>query len=370
MYQDFSVQHFYEYLTEEHGVGGVSYSFVVRLLQRHGLADKAPRKGTYRRRRERQPMVGMRVHLDSSTHDWLGEKLPRWDLTVALDDADGRILSARFAPEEGTMTSLWALFEVLTRHGRFCELYTDRGSHFCQVSDENKGPDREQRTQVSRVLKALAIRPLWARSPQARGRSERVFRTLQDRLANELKLARITNYDDANAYLQDVFIPKYNRRFTVKPKLEGSAFTALPHIDLHLLLSVQHSRLVRNDFCLAFQGRRLQLPSSVPPTLAGRKVVVHTFLDGTLGVSTAGRLIAIFNAGGVPLRLPETVSPTSTANQPRPTCPDPSWRPPGPSEFDLRRFLRHRQGRAKRPCPVISSHDLFSPAWGDGGGHL
>lgn len=293
-----------------------------------------------------------------------------WDLTVALDDADGRILSAHFAPEEGTVTSLRALFDVLTRYGRFCELYTDRGSHFCRISDEKKGPDDEQTTQVARVLKALSIRSIWARSPQARGRSERVFRTLQDRLVSELKLTGITNYDDANDYLQNVFIPKYNRRFTVKPKLEASAFSALPPLDLHLLLSVQHSRVVRNDFCVHFESKRLQLPSSVPPSLAGRKVVVHTFLDESLGVSYKGKLIASFTADGQPVRLPETLSPTTDANQLRPTLPEPNKRPPGPSELDLWRFFKHRQAGAKRSSPVISGHDLFLPAWGAEGGHL
>ncbi len=370
VYADFSVKHFYEYLTEEHGVADVSYSYVLRLLQRHGLVDKTKRRGTYRRRRERQPMVGMRLHLDSSTHRWLGEERPEWDLTVALDDADGRILSAHFAPEEGTVTSLQALFEVLTCYGRFCELYTDRGSHFCQTSDQQRGPDDEQKTQVARVLKALSIRAIWARSPQARGRSERVFRTLQDRLVNELKLAGITNYDDANDYLNNVFIPKFNRRFTVKPKLEDSAFTALPLLDLHLLLSVQHTRVVRNDFCVHFENRPLQLPSSVSTSLPGCKVVVHTFLDGSLGVSYKGKLIATFTADGQPVRLPETLSPTSDANQPRPTLPEPNRRPPSPSELDLCRFFKHRQAGAKRSSPVISGHDLFLPAWGGEGGHL
>jgi hypothetical protein len=361
-YEDFSVQHFYEYLVEDHGIEDVSYSFVLRLLQRHGLVERAPRKGQYRRRRQRQPMVGMRVHLDSSTHQWLGEQYEAWDLTVALDDADGRMLSARFAPEEGTATTLQALFDVLTRYGRFNELYTDRGSHFCQISNQEKGPDDEQNTQVARVLKALSIRPIWAKTPQARGRGERNFRTLQDRLINELKLHRITDYEAANAYLQDIFIPKFNKRFTVKPRLEGSAFTAVPVDDLHLLLSIHEDRTVRHDFSIPFKTLALQLPPSVPRHLPRQKVIVHTFLDGKLGVSFKGCLLACFTAEGVPLSLPQTRSPLPHANQSRPTPPEASTRPPGPADPGFWDFVNRRQ-QGKPASPVLSRHDLFRPQW-------
>lgn len=362
VYQDFSVQHFYEYLVEEHGIDDVSYSFVLRLLQRNGLVERAPRRGQYRRRRPRQPMVGMRVHLDSSTHHWLGADRPEWDLTVALDDADGRILSAHFTPEEGTMTTLQALFDVLTRFGRFCELYTDRGGHFCKTTNRHKGPDAKQNTQVARVLQALSIRPIWARSPQARGRSERVFRTLQDRLINELKLHRITDYEAANDYLHKVFIPKYNRRFTVKPKMATSAFTPVPALDLHLLLSIHNTRVVRNDYTVRFDTMVLQLPRSAPRNLPGKEVIVHTFLDGALGVSFKGQLVACFTADGVALRLPETRSPVTLANQPRPTLPGPQTRPP--DAFDPRFWdFINRRPKGRPASPVVSRHDLFTSQW-------
>lgn len=362
VYQDFSVQHFYEYLIEEHGIDDVSYSFVLRLLQRHGLVERTPRRGQYRRRRPRQPMVGMRVHLDRSTHHWLGEQHEAWDLTVALDDADGRVLSAHFAPEEGTMTTLQALFDVLTHFGRFAELYTDRGGHFCKTTNRHKGPDELQNTQVARVLKALSIRPIWARSPQARGRSERVFRTFQDRLINELKLHRITDYQAANEYLHKVFIPKYNQRFVVKPKLCGSAFTPVPALDLHLLLSTHTARVVRNDYTVMFHTMVLQLPRSAPRGIPGKEVIVHTFLDGTLGVSFQGRLVACFTADGLAVRLPETRSPATLANQPRPTLPGPQTRPPEAFDQSFWRFI-NRHPRGQPASPVISRHGLFRVRW-------
>jgi hypothetical protein len=121
----------------------------------------------------------MLLHLDASTHARI-EGLPMQDLVVCLDDADGRMLYARFVEQEGTASTLEALKYVLERWGRFCEFYTDRESHFCRTTDAKQGPDEEQQGQVSRVLKALGIRHILARTPQARDRSERCFGTLQD----------------------------------------------------------------------------------------------------------------------------------------------------------------------------------------------
>ena len=154
----------------------VSDNWLRLMLQEAGIVQKEPARGTYRRQRERRPLVGMLVHLDASTHEWLAG-LPMQDLVVALDDADGRMLYAGFFPQEGTASTFAALESVVRNYGRFCELYTHRGSHFCQ-----SGPAwqlaEEQQGQVSQALRALGIRQILARSPQARGRSERAFGTI------------------------------------------------------------------------------------------------------------------------------------------------------------------------------------------------
>ena len=170
-------------------------------------------------------MVGMLVHLDGSTHEWIAG-LPRQDLVVALDDADGRILYARFFPQEGTASTFTALASVVRNYGRFCELYTDRGSHFCQSAPAGDVAE-EQHGQVSQALRALGIQQILARSPQARGRSERACGTIQRRLPQELRHHGITDYDAANRYLQQHFIADFNRRFTVKPAQPESAFVKL-----------------------------------------------------------------------------------------------------------------------------------------------
>ena len=302
-YADFSIQHFWERATEQHGFQ-LSYTWTRLVLQAAGLAPRAPARGQYRRKRERRPHRGLLVHLDASTHAWLPAQ-PMADLVIALDDADGRILYGRFVPQEGTASTFAALDHVLTRSGRFAELYTDRGSHFCHTTTAGAAPDAVQDGQVSRALRALGIRHILARSPEARGRSERAFGTIQGRLPQELRAAAITDYAAANIYLETVFIPDFNRRFTVRPTQPESAFVPLVGVDLRLLLSAHHERTVRNDSTVSFERLALQLP----PTRDRRHyvrcpVLVHEFPDDTLGISYQGRLLARYTRQGTLIEAP------------------------------------------------------------------
>ena len=296
-YAAFSIRHFHEHLVERHKVS-VSYTFVRDLLQLRGLADRCGGVGRYLRKRERRPMRGMLLHLDGSRHEWIAG-LPPQDLNLMLDDADGRILYAQFAPEENTATTMAALLHVLERYGRFCQLYTDRGSHFCRTERAGDRPSDEQNGQVSRALRALGIEHIQAMTPEARGRSERMFGTVQGRLPQELALHGISDYAAANRFLDQHFIDDLNRRFMVLPRDAGSAFTGLAGIDLRLLLSVQHERIVQKDNTVLFERLHLQLPaSSQRISFARCPVLVHELVDGTLGVSLRSRLLARFDRQG------------------------------------------------------------------------
>jgi hypothetical protein len=243
-------------------------------------------------------MTGMLLHNDGSNHEWMAG-LPRRDLIITMDDADGRILHGEFVREEGTVSTLTALEYVLRRHGRFCEFYHDCGSHFGHTSHAGAGPDEEQNGQVSRVLKTLGIRQIFARSPQARGRSERAFGTIQNRLPQELRLAGIKDYEQADIYLKKIFIPKFNRLFTVKPAQSESAFVPLVGLDLKLLLSIQGQRTVRNDNTVTYKNVILQIPENDHrPHYVRCPVIVHEFLSGTLGVSYQGRLLGEYREDG------------------------------------------------------------------------
>ena len=189
-YQGFTVKHFHEHLIKDHGFGW-GYTWTKLHLQWAGVVAKAPRKGAHRRKRERRPLPGMMLHQDGSRHEWL-EGQPALDLIVTLDDATGAIYSAFLIEEEGTASTFRALKEVFAEHGLPMSLYTDRGSHYFHTTKAGE-IDRGSPTQVGRALEQLGVEHIGAFSPQARGRSERMFGTLQDRLPKELRLAGITD---------------------------------------------------------------------------------------------------------------------------------------------------------------------------------
>jgi hypothetical protein len=302
-YPDFSTQHFWEKVTEKHKIA-ISYTWLKLALQAAGLVEKSPGRGKYRRRRERRALRGMLLHLDGSRHEWI-KGLPEHDLIVVQDDADSRVLYARFVPEEGTASTFAGLKEVVRTHGRFAELYTDRGSHFCHTARAGEAPQTSG--QVSRALKTLGIRQILAWSPQARGRGERTFGTFQGRLPQELREAGIRSYEQANVYLERVFRPDFNRRFTVEPAQPGSAFIPLLGVDLDLVLSTQHSRTVNNDSTVKFNNFSLQLPRTAERAHYVRcEVTVHEFPEGTLGVSYQGRLLARYTVDGQLVAVPST----------------------------------------------------------------
>jgi len=292
-YKDMNVQHFWEHATERYGLK-LSYKWALVVLQKAGLAEKAPARGKYRRKRERRPLTGMLLHIDASTHAWIGDE--QADLVVVLDDADGRMLYARFFPQEGNESTLRALEHVLREMGRFSELYHDRGSHYGKP--EAAGTS-DPSGQVQRVLKAFNIKQIFARSPEARGRSERCFGTLQGRWPQEFKVNGITSYEQANAWLERHGIADFNRRFTEKPAQEGTAFVRVVGVNMELLVCPQHDRTVDNVNVVHFQNTCLQLPRPRDrATSAGLPVRVHELLDGDLAVSYQGREVARFNRDG------------------------------------------------------------------------
>jgi len=177
-YQGFTVKHFHEHLVKDHGFGW-GYTWTKLHLQWMGVVAKAPRKGAHRRKRERRPLPGMMLHQDGSPHAWLSGR-PALDLIVTMDDATGAIYSAFLVEEEGTASTFRALKEVFSRHGLPMSLYTDRGAHYFHTTKAGE-IDRGQPTQVGRALARLGVEHIGAYSPQARGRSERAFLTLQDR---------------------------------------------------------------------------------------------------------------------------------------------------------------------------------------------
>jgi hypothetical protein len=183
-YAGFTARHFHEHLVRDHRFAW-GYTWTKTFLQSRGLLERARRRGAHRRKRPRRPLPGMLLHQDGSRHAWLGGQ-PELDLIVTLDDATGAIYSAFLVHEEGTSSTFRALMEVFGVHGLPLSLYTDRGSHYFYTPDVGGKVDRTRLTQVGRALEHLGVEHIAAYSPQARGRSERAFHTLQDRLVKEL----------------------------------------------------------------------------------------------------------------------------------------------------------------------------------------
>src|SRR5271165_1790013 len=222
LYRGFTVKHFHEQLGKRHDYV-LGYTVTKVHLHRAGLVHAAKKRSAHRKKRPRRPMVGMMLHQDASTHAWLPGGLGKQDLVVTMEDATSAIYSMFLVDEEGTASSLRGLREVIARHGLFCSFYTDRGSHYFFTPDAGGPVSRTVLTQVGRALKQLGIEHIAAYSPQARGRSERVFGTLQDRMPKDMALAGVTSVEGANRWLAEIYIDQHNADFAVEAGQEGSA---------------------------------------------------------------------------------------------------------------------------------------------------
>jgi len=297
-YSGFTAKHFHELLVRDHKFTW-SYTWTKVFLQSKGLLEKAKKRGAHRRKRPRRPLPGMMLHQDGSRHEWLSGQ-PALDLIVTMDDATSAIYSAFMVEEEGTDSTFRALAEVFGHHGLPLSLYTDRGSHYFFTPETGGKVDRACLTQVGRALNHLGVEHIAAYSPQARGRSERVFHTLQDRLTKELALAKITTMEAANIFLRDVYIPAHNMRFAVKAEQEGSAFVAIPGVDLMEILCVQEERQVGNDNCVSFKRMKLQIPASpLRAHFVKARVKVRQYHDGTLAIFHGPRCLGLYDRKGI-----------------------------------------------------------------------
>src|SRR5947207_3450980 len=296
-YWGWNVKHFHERLQRHHGFNW-GYTWVKTQLHAAGLVERAKRRGAHRRKRPRKPCVGMMLHQDGSRFAWLADEL-QLDLIVTLDDATSTIYSAFLVEEEGTASTFPALLEVFTAQGLPASLYSDRGSHYFYTPKAGEAVDKSKLTQVGRALKALGIEHIPAYSPQARGRSERMFATLQDRLPKELKRAGITEVAAANRYIRARYLPAHNARFARPAALPESAFVAADAAILRETLCVQEERIVARDNTVSFERLKLQLPASpLRAHYVKAKVRVHQYPDGTLAVFHGPRPIARYTSQG------------------------------------------------------------------------
>jgi transposase len=299
-YLGWNVKHFHEHLQRRHGFAW-GYTWTKTQLHAAGLVERAARRGAHRRKRPRKPCIGMMLHQDASRFGWLvGE--PDLDLVVTMDDATSEIYSAFLVEEEGTGSSFRAMLEVFAAQGLPSSLYTDRASHYFFTPQAGEAVDKDRLTQVGRALAQLGIEHIPAYSPEARGRSERMFGTLQDRLPKELKLAAISDIEAANRFIRDAYLPAHNARFARPAALPESAFVPITPRQLSEILCRQEQRIVARDNTVSFGRLRLQLPQTrLRPHYVKARVRVHQYPDGSLAVFHGPRAIARYSADGQPI---------------------------------------------------------------------
>ena len=295
-YMGRNVVHFYEAYTQRHR-GKRSYNWVKNCLHSVGLVAPSRRRGPHRQLRERKPRAGMMIHQDASRHRWVAGEV--WDLVVTMDDATGEIYSAFFVAQEGTWSSMRGVREVLESNGIFSSLYSDRGSHYWRTPKAGGRVDKENPTQFGRAMAELGIVMIAAYSPQARGRSERMFGTLQGRLPQELGEAGIREMEEANEFLADKFVEAFNEKFSVEAREEGGAFVPLLGVGLENILCLKNPRVVGNDNCVSYKGMSLQIPPVGDRYHFVRaKVAVHEYSDGSMAIYHGKRRVGSYDSEG------------------------------------------------------------------------
>ena len=360
-------------LLEEHEDLALSRPTVRRILTRAGMpSPRRRRPPQHRVRRERMPRAGMLLQVDGSHHAWLEQRGPRFALLLAVDDATGAVVHALFRPAEDARGYFLLMEQVLRRSGIPLALYSDRHAVFRASAQQRAGG--EASTQFARALAELGVRLIFARSPQAKGRVERMAGTFQDRLVTELRLASATTIGEAQAVLER-FLPRFNARFAVAARQPEPAWRPLdPALDLGAVLAFRHTRTVARDNTVKYHWRTLQLlPSAQRPSYAGARVRgAGAPRRRTRGPSPGGdhrlpaRPTPLRRAARAPLRA--GARPGAGARR---LGPRPQWRstpPAGAPGYDQRhdrqRRCAHRPALADREAGGALEVDSTGPPAG------
>lgn len=297
VYWVFNDIHFTEKLRECEGID-LNRETVRRIRRGAGIEPKRKRRSKkHRKRRERMAQEGWMVLWDGSPHLWFGPEYSPCCLMAAMDDARGKLLAARFFPFEGTAGYFWLLKQMVKRYGIPVSIYQDRHSTLHRNDDhwslEEQLAGRQDPTQVGLALEALGIQPIFALSPQAKGRMERLFGVLQDRLIAELRLAGIVTIPEANVFLQS-FMKRFNRRFAVTPRESQKAWRKVPkELDLDRIISFRYRTVVGNDNTARLGGLIIDIPPGPHRrSYAREKVEVRQLLDGSWRIYHRDQLIA------------------------------------------------------------------------------
>lgn len=370
-YAGANYQHLRDLLEEREGIV-VSRASVRRIVQPLRPAEPPGRKRPqHRRRRKRYAQEGMLVQIDGSPHAWLEERGPRLHLLAAIDDATGKVLAAVFREQEDRIGYFQLVEQLVRRYGRPLAFYHDRHEIFPKrravqetdsLSEQLAG--QVALSQFGRLLEELEISSIAARSPQAKGRVERLFGTLQDRLVLELRLAGASTREQANAFLAE-YLPRFNAQFAVPAEKEGTAYRPLPAgLALESLLCFKYERIVAADNTVQFGPQRIQvLPGKERRSYVQATVEVHEHFDGSLTIHYAGEQLAATEAPPEApklrsrngrLRVPASASVQAEGELPSDEPPAAEQQPPRPKPHADHPW-RKWTGPSEQAKPVASS---------------
>lgn len=365
--KDANCTHMAELMAEHYGIS-VSPRTVQRVLKRAGIVRSTKRTPRRRRMRDRKPQLGIMLQCDASPYDWLEGRGPVMALHGIIDDATGAILGLYFRPQEDIMGYLHVFRQVLETNGIPLSLYSDRHTMFFSPKKDKLTIEEELQgkqvnlTQIGRILDELQIVHIAAHSPQAKGRIERAWQTLQSRLPVEMRLAGISTIEAANEFLVK-YIPKHNARFAVPPAQETSAFRPLtPDMDLDVILAIRESRQILGGSVISYQGAKFRLLDT-HGRIAGlpkkKSVSVLTHMDGSISALYKGKRygLAEFNS----TLATEELTPAS-AGEPRPAKS--VWKPS--DSHPWKRASYERQQRIQQARKAAKRRDAqdtrFPPA--------
>lgn len=275
-YYDFNISHMRERLLEDDALDIKRETLRQWAKQIHMRKRVQRRPPKARQKRQRMSQKGLMLQMDGSTHNWFGGMTSC--LIAAIDDADSEMTAAEFFHGEDTLSCMTLIRRIIERHGRFHVLYVDRAGLY-------GGPKRVEFAQLKRALEELGIQVIYANSPQAKGRIERAFNTLQDRLIPELRLAGITTFPAANRYLQEHFIPKtWNKKFALCERAQELAYRPLEEAQLaglNEIFCIKEHRKINNDHTISYKGDLYQVTPFSSASLAKRTIEIRTYCDLT-----------------------------------------------------------------------------------------
>jgi hypothetical protein len=341
-FHDFGPTLLAEHLSRDPAIGPLSPHTLRAWMIAAGLWKPRERKLSHRRRRARRAAVGELVQMDTSIHAWLEDRSSEEIVLIAMiDDATSR-LYARFFPRDTGAANRQLIVDYLRRFGRMGALYTDQAGHFrnpvggrARIHADDRAAEQTNSI-IRRALTALGIELILALSPQAKGRVERLFETLQDRLIKEMRLAGICSMADANRFLEEVFLPWWQTRFTVAAATDVDAHRALPaELDLDCLFAHTEQRVISPDFTIRYKLRCLQIePAQAHSSMRRSRITVERRLDGSLRFRWRERYLNLTDFVPIPVSdlvqdKPKALDKESRTLKPKKPAPDHPWRKQG-----------------------------------------